>query len=154
MGRAGKAPTPTSLRLLRGARERDVNPSEPVAPLGELEAPDGVTPEVRAIFERVAGHLRDMRIDSPADVDTLVAYCEAVDKHRKASRVLAESPILVRGITGQLVRNPALAVQRDQANLIRKLAQEFGLTPSARTRIEVDRESVGRRDRNPFAGLG
>jgi phage terminase small subunit len=60
--------------------------------------------------------------------------------HRKASRLLAKSNVLVtvNARTGQVaVRNPAVQVQRDAAATIRVYAREFGLTPSGRSDIHM-----------------
>lgn len=149
MGKRGPAPKPTKLRLLDGARERDLNRAEPIARTGKIEPPDYVSDDVRGIFEYVVHELEHMRIASPADVDSIMCFAEAVDKHRKASALLARSSVLVKGLHGTLVRNPALAVQRDAANTIRQFAQEFGLTPSARARINNER--IERDEDNPFA---
>lgn len=149
MGKRGPAPTPTNLRLLNGARERDVNHNEPQPRIGKMEPPPGMAPEVRAIFLWAADELAHMGIDSPADRDALAAYACAVENHRQASALLARSPVLVKGAHGNLVRNPALIVQRDAAHQIRAFAQEFGLTPSARARIDR-RDEEGEAD-NPFA---
>jgi P27 family predicted phage terminase small subunit len=51
-----------------------------------------------------------------------------------------------------MVRNPALQIQRDSALTMLRCAQEFGLTPSARTRIAADRRDNGQD--SPFAGTG
>lgn len=149
MGKRGPAPKPTKLRLLEGARERDVNQSEPIPRSGKIVPPEGLSDDVRAIFEYVVSELEHMKIASPADVDSIVCFAEAVDKHRKASALLARSSVLVKGLHGTLVRNPALAVQRDAATTIRQFAQEFGLTPSARARINNERAEID--DDNPFA---
>lgn len=149
MGRRGPAPKPATLRLLDGARERDINHNAPIARSGKIEPPDDMSDEVRVIFDYTVRELEQMGIASPADRDSIVAYCEAVDKHRKASALLARSPVLVKGMHGNLVRNPAMQIQRDAAHLIRQFAQEFGLTPSARARIDNDRAADD--DENPFA---
>jgi P27 family predicted phage terminase small subunit len=152
MGRRGPAPKPASLRLLDGARTRDINANAPVARDGKIETPDFLSDDVRVIFEHTVAELEYMGIAAPSDRDVLIAYCEAVDKHRKASALLARSPVLVKGMHGNLVRNPALQVQRDAAHLIRQLAQEFGLTPSARARIDSSRDDSD--EANPFASSG
>jgi P27 family predicted phage terminase small subunit len=150
MGRRGPAPKPAKLRLLEGARERDINQNAPIPRSGEVVPPDEMSDDVRAIFDYTLAELEHMGIVAPADRDALVAYCEAVDKHRKASALLARSPVLVKGMHGNLVRNPAMQIQRDAAHLIRQFAQEFGLTPSARARIDRDRDDDD--GANPFAG--
>jgi len=150
MGRRGPVPRPTKLRLVEGARVDRVNQNEPIPGAMPPEAPENIAPEVRVIWDYTVGELEQMGIASSADRDSLICYCEAVVAHRKASALLAKSDVLILGIHGKPVRNPALAVQRDAAGVIRAFAQEFGLTPSGRTRIEV-RSNDGEGD-NPFAG--
>lgn len=149
MGKRGPAPKPTNLRLLQGARDRDVNRNEPVARTGKIDPPEGMSPEAKRIFHWAVRELEHMGIASPADRDSIACYAEAVEKHRQASTLLARSPVLVKGMHGNLVRNPALIVQRDAAQQIRQFAQEFGLTPSARARID-NRADEADGD-NPFA---
>lgn len=151
MGKRGKSPRPARLRLLDGAQPSKVNLNEPIARSGRMLPPDGLSDDVLAIFEWTVTELQHMRIDAPADRDSLVAYCEAVDKHRKSSALLARSSMLIKGQKGNLVRNPALMIQRDAAHLIRQFAQEFGLTPSARARIDSERGHSADDFDNPFA---
>lgn len=153
MGRRGLAPTPTRLRLLKGDRKDRINEHEPV-PLDRLpEPPADMSREVRAVWDYTIGELDAMHIVSSADRDSLVCFCEAVVNHRKASAILAQSPVLIKGIKGGMVRNPALAVQRDAAHVIRVFAQEFGLTPSGRSRIQTEGRG-GAEQSNPFASVG
>lgn len=149
MGRRGPAPKPATLRLLQGARPGEVNQNEPIPRKGKMEPPPGLPEDAVAVFEWAAEELAHMRIDSPADRDSLAAYACAVVNHRDASAKVAEFGILVKGKGNRPVRNPALIVQRDAAQQIRAFAQEFGLTPSARARIDSQRDD-GDVD-NPFA---
>jgi len=153
MGQRGPKPTPTNLRLLRGDRQSRINSREPAAPPTPPEPPEDIADDVRAIWDYTVGELQAMGLASSADRDALLCYCEAVATHRKASAILARSPVLVKGTHGALIRNPALAVQRDSANVIRTLAQLFGLTPSGRSTIQTD-SSAGSGNGNPFTALG
>jgi P27 family predicted phage terminase small subunit len=135
MGKRGPAPKPTNLRLLHGDRQDRINTNEPQPAEGLPVCPTEVSPEVRAIWDYTLGQLATMKLASPADRDALLAYCEAVVTHRRACELLAKSSILIKGLHGGLVRNPAVQIQRDSALLLRALAQEFGLTPSARSQI-------------------
>lgn len=150
MGRRGPAPKPTRLRLLQGAREDRVNQNEPKPRSLPPKCPPGVSPAVRAIWNYTVRELAHMGTTFAADRDALLCYCEAVVTHRKASALLAKSDVLIKGVHGKPVRNPALQIQRDAAQTIRAFAQEFGLTPSARARIEVGGQDDGQDD-NPFA---
>lgn len=151
MGKRGPAQMPRQLRLVSGSHLERLNENEPIPRSGELECPAGVDAEVRLVWDEVVAELEHMKVDAPADRYSLLCYCEAVIGHRKASAVLSKSPILIQGVHGNLVRNPALQVQRDYAATIRAFAQEFGLTPSARTSIATG--DLSDHD-NPFAGSG
>ena len=149
VARGGRAPKPTALRLLDGGHPERINQHEPAPSPGSPLPPEEMSGAARRVWDYTLAELDVMGVASPADRDSLACYCEAVVNHRKSSALLAKSDVLVRGVLGNPVRNPALAVQRDSAELIRKFAQEFGLTPSARSRIEVRAGAV---EVNPFAG--
>lgn len=137
MGKRGPAPKPTNLRLLHGDRKDRINEDEPVPSDGLPGLPPGVSPEVADVWTYTLGQLAVMHLATPADRDVLLAYCEAVVIHRKASDILAKSSVLIKGLHGGLVKNPAVQIQRDAAIVMRALAQEFGLTPSARSQIRM-----------------
>lgn len=149
MGKRGPAPKPTALRLIDGDRESRINRAEPVPRSGELACPEDTPDDVRAVWDYTVAELEHMGIDTPADRDTLLCFCWAVRNHREASRVLAQSPILVKGQHGTWVRNPAIIEQGKAAAIIRAFAQEFGLTPSARSQITGRGEDAD--NDNPFA---
>lgn len=140
MGARGPKSTPTNLRILKGERKDRINTDEPVPPDGLPDPIDELSPEVRAVWDYTLAALASMKLATPADRDTLIAYCEAVVTHRKASALLAKSNVLVPMATRRgkvAVRNPAVQIQRDAAMLIRILGREFGLTPSGRSDIRM-----------------
>jgi P27 family predicted phage terminase small subunit len=154
MGRRGRAPQPTALRVIKGDHHKSrYNFDEPIPRGLPPVCPDDVCEDVRAVWDYTVAELDAMGIAYAVDRDTLRCYCEAVVAHRRACARLKESDILVRGRYGHLVRNPALQVQRDSAATIRAFAQEFGLTPSARTRIETGGVTENG-EQNPFSGTG
>lgn len=155
MGKRGPRSRPTALKLLHGERHLDrINQDEPVPRPAEMPEPEGAAPAVLEVWRRVVAELDAMALAYPADQDALRCYCEAVVSHRRASEVLKNSGVLVKGIHGNLVRNPALQIQRDAAQTVRAFAQEFGLTPSARSSIKATDAAGGTDADNPFAGLG
>jgi P27 family predicted phage terminase small subunit len=152
MGKRGPAPKPTALRLLHGDRESRINRQEPMARDLLPVAPEDIAVDVREVWDYTLTELSHMKIATAADRDTLLCYCEAVVTHRKASAILAQTPVLIKGLHGGMVRNPALQIQRDSAATIRAFAQEFGLTPSGRSQIQTEGRSNGERP-NPFASV-
>lgn len=154
MGKRGPAKMPNNLRLLHGDKNPSrFNPNEPQPREGTMDPPEDISPEVARVWRERIGELEAMNLAFPSDVDSWRAFCEAVVIHEKASKVLANSPILVKGLHGGLVRNPALQVQRDAALALLRFAQQFGLTPSARATVEAQRKA-GAEESNPFAGTG
>jgi P27 family predicted phage terminase small subunit len=154
MARPGRPPKPTALRLIDGDRKSRINDYEPKPRPEPPRCPADAAAEVRAIWDYTVTELDAMGNAYAADRDALRAYCEAVVSHRRACAVLAKSSVLIKGIHGNMVRNPAVAIQRDTAQTIRSYAQEFGLTPSARTRIELRDGASADAEDNPFAGSG
>lgn len=148
MGKRGPVKRPTNLALLHGERKDRVNTDEPTAPAGLPDPPDELADDVRAVWDYTLDQLRTMKLATPADRDLLRAYCEAVVTHRKASALIAASNVLIRAQSrtpGQAsyVKNPAVQIQRDAAMVMRALAREFGLTPSARSDIHMHAGSNG-----------
>ncbi|KWT61841.1 hypothetical protein ADL21_11185 [Streptomyces albus subsp. albus] len=148
MGKRGPRPKPTALRVLHGDRPDRINTHEPRPATGLPACPDDAADDVREVWDYTLTQLAVMGTATPADRDALRAYCEAVVTHRKASTLLARSGVLIRSAKGgALIRNPVVQVQRDAAATLRGFAQEFGLTPSARSEIRMARESAD--DRSP-----
>ena len=129
MGKRGPKGKPTNLRILHGDRKDRINTDEPPAPEGRPERPYEMADDVAEVWDYTVRQLEGMTIASPADRDDLVVYCEAVALHRRASKMLADSSVLVRtqrnrgaGNGTGLMRNPLLQVQRDAAATIRAYA--------------------------------
>ena len=96
---------------------------------------DDVSAEVRDIWDYTVRQIDIMGLASRADRDALRAFCEAVVTHRRACALLAKSEVLVKSALGGPVRNPAVQIQRDAAQTLVRLAQQFGLTPAAGRRF-------------------
>lgn len=138
MGRRGPAPIPTNLRILHGeTKPYRVSRNEPIPRDVLPQCPPEASAATRKVWDYTMAELVPMGLATAADRDALLCYCEAVVTHRKASQCLIDEGILVAGLRGTVVRNPALQIQRDSAQLIRSYAHEFGLTPSARQSIST-----------------
>jgi P27 family predicted phage terminase small subunit len=133
---------PTNVRLLHGDPPHRINRDEPKPRAAEPECPVEASPAVKEIWDYVLAELRAMKLVTAIDRDALFAFCMAVHVHREASAVLVQTKILVRSNRSPrlLVRNPALQVLRDSAMVMARYAGEFGMTPSARSGIRIDRE--------------
>lgn len=134
----GIKPAPTNLKLLRGARPGRINSDEPQPNEGVPVCPSR-NPAVRAVWDYTIVQLLAMRTVTMADRDPLHGYCQSVVLFEQAS-ALMEAEGIVKNTNngmGRTLPHPAQKIQREAANQLRAFAQEFGLTPSARTRIRV-----------------
>lgn len=133
MARPGPPKKPTALKVLHGEkRPSRLNTVEPVPLDGAPVPPPHLGPDALAVWEATLEQIGAMGLATPADAESLAAYCEAVVQRRRAWQVLQASPPLLKGQRGNLVRNPAMQAWRDATMVQHRLAQDFGLTPAAR----------------------
>jgi P27 family predicted phage terminase small subunit len=142
MGKRGPAPKPTNLRVLHGDRPDRINRNEPL-PTGEVEMPPFLSDPAAAVWQRLAPDLEHKGLLTAWDVDSFAVLCDAVAQYQAASKLVAQSGVLIKGRKDAVVKNPAMQLVRDSAQTIRAYAQEFGLTPSARTGLSVGGETHG-----------
>jgi P27 family predicted phage terminase small subunit len=135
----GPAPKPTSLRLLQGnPAKRRLNDAEPPAPPAIPSSPPELSPRAQDEWARITPLLLGAGLISHLDQRALASYCTAVANFAEASEHLAAEGLIVLSPNGYPMQSPWLAIQHRSTDIIRHLAQEFGLTPSARSRVRVD----------------
>ena len=135
---------PTNMRILHGeTRPSRINRNEPRPRQLLPEPPDWLSPDARAVWDRILPELAHMRLVTAADRDALVVYCQAVAHHAQAVREVNERGLLVPGREGNLVKNPACQFVREQAVLVKVMGQQFGLTPAARVSLPGDTSEEG-----------
>lgn len=151
----GPAAKPSALRLVEGTDRKgrpgrlDVS-REPIPSAEPPRPPYALAEEVQQVWDETVVHLLQMGTGSATDANQLAVYCEAVVLHRRASRQVNGGDLLQMG-DKTMVANKAIAIQRDTVSTIIRLAQEFGLTPASRTRVEVAKRDA-KEDANPFSG--
>lgn len=127
----GRAPMPTTLKIVKGTRKGRINHDEPQPETGVPTCPTEDL-EVREIWDYTLKQLLTMRTITMADRDTLHAYCEQVLIHRRALELMKREGAVIGAR-----RHPAVAIARESAMLMKSLGGLFGLTPGARTAIKV-----------------
>lgn len=138
MGKRGPAPKPTALRVLHGDRPDRINADEPLPAEGEMEAPETLSDDARSVWNRLAPDLDHCGVLTAWDVDAFVIVCEALARYQQATKLVNGSALLVQGPNG-LVKNPALVVQREAEATFAAMGARFGLTPSDRSQLKVER---------------
>jgi len=144
VGRRGPPPKPTRMRLLEGNRgKRRINEYEPQPEKAAPPCPRWLTPEARKVWKRVAALLRKMRLLTVAEEDALVAYAQTFARWKAAEEFLARHGDVypIRDDQGRvkcMAQFPQVAIARHLLAVLKSYQQEFGFTPSARTRLSVE----------------
>lgn len=139
----GRKPTPTHLRLVSGKiGKRPLNLQEPKAPQGRPSCPAHASDKARETWGYVCGILEDMGVLSVIDAVAIEMLCEAYADFVAASKALRDfgSDFYETATeSGSIMyrAHPALAKKQDADRRIRGWLAEFGLTPSARSRIKL-----------------
>ncbi len=154
----GRKPKPTKLKILAGTRPARINHAEPVPAPTRPEIPEHLDALARGEWERLCPILERMGVLTEADGAALTVYCDCYSKWLRARGEVAKRGMLIevtrtieskRGATiettGQVKANPAVMIEIQMARLMKELLIEFGLTPSARSRIKTN--DPGPRDR-------
>ena len=145
MGRRGPPPTPTHLRMLRGnPGKRPANTREPQPRKDIPRCPAWLSGEAKKVWRRMVPELKRMGILTVVDGDALAAYCQTYARWKAAEQFIQQHGEVypIRDDNGRvkyMQQFPQVSVSRNLLQLLKSYQQEFGLTPSARTRIEVGR---------------
>ena len=143
----GRKPKPTHLKIAQGnPGKRKLNTAEPQPPAVEKAPPPPALlgQHGKREWRRLAPILLAMGVLSEADLTALLAYCKAYERWYDAEQHLRREGTVLRGREGGRYQNPYLAVSNRAFDQMQKLGPEFGLTPSARSRIEAAQKSPKR----------
>ena len=133
-------PAPPHVQIVRGDRPSRVRTPGPLPAFadGPPEAPSWLAEGARATWDELAPLLSEAGRLTPLDLDCFAAYCEHVELYRQAVALIQAEGIVVTGHRGAPRKHPAWQVLRDSAAMIRSGAQDFGLTPAARSGMHID----------------
>lgn len=151
----GRRPKPAGLRLIEGTDNkgrtgRTLDRSkEPIPTDVELgDPPYAMAEDVRRIWDQTVTDLDDLGLAAACDRHQVAGYCEAAALFERASIELADADLVVKGAESQ-VANKLIGIREHAQMQMLRFAQEFGLTPAARVRVETNKgRDAGP---NPFA---
>ena len=140
----GRRPKPTQLKKLLGnPGRRPFNKSEPQPDHDIPAAPPHLSEKAKGTWTYVAPILDGMGVLTIADGIALEMLCEAYSDYLQARDELeafgSNFYKTVNSQGGEMHRaHPAVAVMQDADRRIRAWLSEFGITPSARSRVKID----------------
>lgn len=148
----GRKPKPTHLHLVQG------NPSRlPKKGLEQKAKRDAKVPralpmpppelldEAKVEWGRIVTHLHAAGLLTEIDRGALAACCQAYGRWIQAERILADlqkrdpvfQGLMIKTTNGNMIQNPLVGTANKSMSDYVRFCAEFGMTPSARSRIET-----------------
>ena len=154
----GRRPKPTRLKVLTGnPGKRPLNGNEPRPAAAVPECPAELGPVARTEWNRLVGELSALRLLTNLDRAALAAYCGAYALWAEATAQIQRYGAMIKSPTGFPIQSPYLAIANRQAEIMMRIASEFGFTPAAaaasrRRRRTSRRSSTGWNTRKLISG--
>lgn len=104
-------------------------------------APDYFGHYAKKEYERTGPLLVAAKMLTESDLPAFQAYCMNIELMINAQLDIKENGMTIIGHRGR-VRNPAIAAFGQASTAIRGFVSEFGLSPSARSRIRIPKDDV------------
>lgn len=137
----GRKPKPTRMKELEGnPGKRALNKKEPKPDLAIPDCPAHLKGEARKEWNRIVKELHALGILTNVDRAALVVYCTAWADYVKACNKLEKEGYVIISDKGGMYQNPWVALQKRSMDQIMRFAAEFGMTPSSRSRVRVEKE--------------
>jgi P27 family predicted phage terminase small subunit len=168
---AGRKATPTALKLVTGnPGKRALNKKEPKLAPGVPRMPSHLSPRAKAAWKKLAKLLKDMGVLTLADGMALERLCDVYaeilelrDEIKKNGRTYQSVKIIGENVDEEtkeftqveqmlMKANPAVQMLADADRRFKGYLVEFGLTPSARSKVQVTDGSKKKEDLDEFFG--
>lgn len=132
---AGRRPTPSALKLVRGTRGRRPEAGAWALSPRLPRPPEDLSEQARREWYRIGGRLRRLGLMTELDTVALEVLVRAYARLRELHAHLARHGMFIADQDGALRPSPLLAAARDAERDVLRAAVEFGLSPSARERV-------------------
>lgn len=137
----GRRPKPTRVKVLTGnPGKRPMNMNEPRPELTIPECPNELGPLARKEWERLAGELGKLKLLTELDRAALAAYCGAYALWAEATDAIQKYGAMVKSPSGYPIQSPYVSIANREAEIMMRIASEFGFTPASRSRITTPRK--------------
>ncbi len=91
----------------------------------------------RREWDRLASELGKLKILTALDRAALAAYCGAYALWAEATEAIQKYGTMVKSPSGYPIQSPYVSIANRQAEIMMRIASEFGFTPASRSRIST-----------------
>jgi P27 family predicted phage terminase small subunit len=131
---------------LSGSWRASTRKNEPTLAVKVPDAPEWVNAAATESWHELAQAIAPMRVLTEADSIALGQLAEYLSRWKQATAQISKygDVIAIKDDDGKMIglkRSPYVAMQLEYGLMIRRMMQEFGLTPSARARLTATNET-------------
>lgn len=135
----GRKPKPTEQKKLTGnPGKRKINDKEPKPDVVIPQPPDYLDGPALEEWYRITPELQKLRMITTLDRAPLVALCQAWGDYIKACDEVEKEGEVLFSDKGNAYLNPWAGIKTSAMDRILRISAEFGMTPSARSRLKVE----------------
>ena len=152
-GKSGRKSQSRAAKELKGTYRADQHNENEPAPEVFTEAPpcpSFLTGHARKAWERLAAELTATGMLANQDLHGLEAYCSSYGEWRLAKGQLRKYGMVHKGKDGAMVVSPYVKIAEDAKKQMRAWMNEFGITPSSRSRVKVEQKESSPSDEDWF----
>ena len=136
MATRGRKPKPTAMKELEGnPGKHPLNTSEPKPNKKAPACPKWLEPEAKKEWRRLAKQMEAIGILTEVDMAAFAGYCQAYARWKEAEEFITQHGDMVRTPNGYLQQVPQVSIAQTNLKIMLKFCEQFGLTPSARSRM-------------------
>lgn len=140
MAQRGRKPKPTAIKKLEGnPGKRPLNEREPKPSKKAPRCPEWLDPEAKKEWRRMSKVLEDLGILSEIDRSAFAGYCQAYARWKEAEEFITKHGTIVKTPSGYWQQVPQVSIAQTYLKLMYRFCEQFGLTPSSRSRIITDK---------------
>ena len=137
MGKRGRAPEPTRLRVMRGNPSKTPVPENEPKPVGGPAMPKYLNAEAKKIWAEVVPALEAVGIATTIDAAALGRYCSLSADFRKYTRMADKGQDIMAMKNGYESPAPAATLRLKIAPQLLQMEKEFGMTASSRSGLSI-----------------
>ena len=139
MAQRGRKPKPTALKTLEGnPGKRQLNVNEPKPLAKAPSCPKWLDPEAKKEWRRLSKKMEQIGILTEIDMAAFAGYCQAYARWKAAEEFISKHGSIVKTPSGYWQQVPQVSIAQQYMKAMQKFAEQFGLTPAARSRIVAD----------------
>jgi P27 family predicted phage terminase small subunit len=126
---------PKGLKEITSSQHKRVPETKETKPNRVIDCPPELGPVARQEWGRIVGELTSKGVLSSFDRGPLAAYCTAFALWLEAVEAVQKYGAMIKSPNGFPIQSPYLATLNRQAEIMMRIASEFGFSPASRSRI-------------------